>query len=122
MASNKNKDPIATKDQGTPPEEKKPVCMVLLDAGYLESLERLNRQCNGNALLRLKQIIGDKKKGLPALLPIGKTMFWKNLKDGVYPFEPVKLGKRTTAFYYRDIMALIANAGSPKTTDKGAEQ
>lgn len=92
------------------------------DAGYLEGLERLNQQCNGNALLRIWQILGCKKKGIPALLPIGKTMFWKNLKDGVYPFAPVKLGKRTTAFYYRDIMTLIASAGATKTTEKGERQ
>jgi len=79
------------------------------DAGYLETLERLNQQCNGNALLRLWQIIGDKKRGIPALLPVSKTCFWERVKSGLYP-APLLLGSRTTAWRYRDIMAIIENA------------
>jgi predicted DNA-binding transcriptional regulator AlpA len=75
---------------------------------YLETLERLNRQCSGGALLRLWQIVGDKKKGIPALLPIGKTVFWQRVKAGIYP-APVRLG-RTVCWRYRDIMEIIENA------------
>jgi len=91
------------------------------DAGYLESLERLNQQSGGNALLRLWQIIGCKKRGIPALIPVGRSSFWRGVKEGRYP-PCVHLGKATTAWYYRDIMAVIENAGTTKTTEKGAQQ
>jgi predicted DNA-binding transcriptional regulator AlpA len=79
------------------------------DAKYLESLETLNRQCNGNALLRLWQIIGDKKRGIPALLPVSKSVFWSRVHAGIYP-APLRLGPRTTAWRYSSIMELIENA------------
>lgn len=78
------------------------------DSGYLESLERNNQQCNGNALLRLWQIIGDKKQGIPALIPISKTVFWEKVRAGIFP-SPVRLG-RTVCWRYRDIMQIIENA------------
>lgn len=91
------------------------------DAGYLESLEQLNRQCSGNALLRLWQIIGSKKRGIPALIPVCSTSWWEGVKSGKYP-APVRLGERTTAWYYRDIQKILENAREPKTAEKGAEQ
>lgn len=59
--------------------------------------------------LRLPQIIGDPKKGLPPLIPVKKTCWWDGVKSGRFP-KPVKLGPRVTAWRVEDILALIAKA------------
>lgn len=58
--------------------------------------------------LRLAQILGDPKAmpPAPALIPIGKSTWWKGVKSGRYP-QPVKLGPRITAWRVEDIRALI---------------
>jgi predicted DNA-binding transcriptional regulator AlpA len=68
------------------------------------------RQIPETGFLRLPQIVGDKKKGIPAILPIGKSTFLMRVKDGVFP-QPVRLGERTVAWRVEDIKALIAGFG-----------
>lgn len=63
-----------------------------------------------DGFLRLEQITGNPKKGIPAIIPIGKSTFLKRVKDGVFP-APVKLGERTVAWKIQDIRALIASLG-----------
>lgn len=60
--------------------------------------------------LRLKQIVGDRSRGVPALVPVGKTTWWAGVKSGKYP-QPVKLGPRTTAWKVEDIRRLIEEVG-----------
>lgn len=59
-----------------------------------------------DGLLRINQIIGDKKRGIPGLLPIGKSTFWQGVKDGRYP-APVRLGPKTTCWKASEILALV---------------
>lgn len=59
--------------------------------------------------LRLPQIIGDAKRGIPAVIPVSKSTWWEGCRNGRYP-KPVKLGPRTTAWNVADIRALIAAA------------
>ena len=55
----------------------------------------------------MRQILGDPKRGIPPIVPVGKTHWWDMVKKGVYP-QPVKnLGKRITAWKVEDIRALI---------------
>ena len=58
------------------------------------------------ALLRLSQIIGDKRKGLAPLLPISKSSWWNGIKAGIYP-KGRKLSRRTTVWLAADIRKLI---------------
>lgn len=60
-----------------------------------------------SGFLRLPQIIGDAKRGIPAVIPVSKSAWWEGCKTGRYP-KPVKLGPRTTAWRVSDIHALIA--------------
>jgi hypothetical protein len=60
--------------------------------------------------LRLSQIIGDPKRGIPALIPVKSTSWWNGCKSGIYP-APVKLAPRTTAWRVEDIRTLIAKLG-----------
>lgn len=56
--------------------------------------------------LRLAQIVGNKKAGIPAIFPVSKSTWWQGVKSGRYP-KPVKLSERCTAWRVEDIRALI---------------
>lgn len=61
--------------------------------------------------LRLSQIVGDKKAGIPAIYPLSKSTWWHKCKtDPSWP-QPVKLSERCTAWRVSDILALIEKAG-----------
>lgn len=57
-------------------------------------------------LVRLSQILGDKKKGIPPIIPVSKSSWWAGVKSGRYP-KPIKLGERTTCWNVFDIRQLI---------------
>jgi prophage regulatory protein len=59
------------------------------------------------AYLRIWHIIGDKRRGIEPIIPIGRSTFLLGVKTGKYP-KPVKLGERTTA-WRRDIDELLAS-------------
>jgi prophage regulatory protein len=59
--------------------------------------------------LRLKQIIGDKKAGIPAIIPISKSSWWAGVAKGRYP-KPIKLGPRTTVWLSSSVYALLDQA------------
>lgn len=56
--------------------------------------------------IRLAQIVGDKKAGIPAIIPISKSTWWAGVKSGRYP-KPIKLSMRCTAWRVEDIRALV---------------
>jgi hypothetical protein len=67
-----------------------------------------------SGLVRLPQIIGDKKANppIPPVIPVCKSTWWAGVKSGRYP-KPVKhLGPRITAWRSEDIRALIARSGA----------
>ncbi|MBW4054385.1 MAG: AlpA family phage regulatory protein [Proteobacteria bacterium] len=57
-------------------------------------------------LVRLSQILGDKKKGIPPIIPVSKSTWWDGVKSGRFP-KPIKLGERTTCWNVLDIRQLI---------------
>jgi len=56
--------------------------------------------------LRIWQIVGDRKRGIEPILPIGRSSFLAGVKSGKYP-KPYKLGERTTVWKKADILALL---------------
>ncbi|QLZ70638.1 hypothetical protein FOLKNPGA_03452 [Legionella sp. PC1000] len=68
----------------------------------------LKNQLPETGYLRLPQIIGNKKSTppIPALIPVGKSTWWKGIQSGRFP-KPVKLGPRITAWRVEDILKLI---------------
>lgn len=64
-------------------------------------------QLTETCYLRLFQIIGDRKKGYEPIIPVGKTTWWKGVKNGRFP-KPVKLSDRITVWRTEDIRALIS--------------
>lgn len=61
-------------------------------------------------LVRLSQILGNRKKGIPAIIPVSKSSWWAGVKTGRYP-KPIKLGERTTCWNVLDIRQLIEQSG-----------
>lgn len=57
--------------------------------------------------VRLPQIVGDPKKGILPIIPIGRSSWWAGVKEGKYP-AAIKLGPRTTVWRVEDIRALLA--------------
>ena len=57
-------------------------------------------------LVRLSQILGDRRRGIPPIIPISKSSWWSGVKTGKYP-QPVKLSARCTCWYVDDIRKLI---------------
>lgn len=58
-------------------------------------------------LLRLWQILGDKRRGSPPIIPVSKSTWWAGVKSGKYP-QPVKLSARCTCWRVEDIRELLA--------------
>ena len=57
-------------------------------------------------LVRLWQILGDRRRGVPPIIPISKSSWWAGIKTGKYP-KPVKLSARCTCWHAEDIRQLI---------------
>lgn len=58
--------------------------------------------------LRLPQIIGDPKTGIPPLIPVSKSTWWSGVKSGRFP-KPIKLGTgRVTVWSAAEISDFIA--------------
>ena len=60
-----------------------------------------------SGLLRLPQIVGNPKSGVPPLIPISRSSWLAGVKAGRFP-APVKLGPRITAWREEDIRVLVA--------------
>lgn len=63
--------------------------------------------------LRLHHIIGDKKKGIPPIIPVSKSTWWDGVKKGRYP-QPVKHSPRVTVWRVEDIRNLAIRMGIAK--------
>lgn len=60
-------------------------------------------------LVRLSQILGNREKGIPPIVPVSRSSWWAGVKSGRYPL-PVKLSPKCTCWRVEDIRALIARA------------
>ncbi|GBE09444.1 prophage CP4-57 regulatory protein [bacterium BMS3Abin11] len=56
--------------------------------------------------LRLNQIIGNPKAGIPPIIPVSNSTWWAGVKSGKFP-QSIKLGERTTAWRVEDIRKLV---------------
>lgn len=55
---------------------------------------------------RLRDIIGDRKQGIPSILPVSRAAWYAGIKEGRYP-KPVKLSEKTAAWRAVDIELLV---------------
>jgi prophage regulatory protein len=58
-----------------------------------------------SGFLRIWQVIGDARRGIPPLIPVCRSLWWKGVKEGRFP-QPVRMG-RTTMWRVGDIKNLI---------------
>ena len=63
--------------------------------------------------LRLSQIIGNPRVGIPAIIPVSRSTWWAGVKAGRFPAS-VKLGPRITAWSVEDIRAFIQTVNGVK--------
>lgn len=68
--------------------------------------------------LRIWQIVGDKKRNIDAILPIGRSTFLARVKSGEYP-APVKISSKTTAWRKSDILNLLERFSGATSEAKG---
>jgi prophage regulatory protein len=61
-------------------------------------------------LLRLKQILGDPKNGIPPIIPLSRSAWYKGIKEGRFP-QGIKLGTRSIAWKASDIAAIAKGMG-----------
>ena len=66
-----------------------------------------SRKLPEEGFVRVWQIIGDRKKGIPAVIPVGKTNWWEGVKEGRYPKGIKILGSKVTVWRVEDIRQLI---------------
>lgn len=69
----------------------------------------LNAENKHPTLLRLRDIIGNKDKGIPAIVPVGRSTWLAGVKSGRYP-KPCekKLGvKGLTVWRYEDVITVV---------------
>ena len=60
-----------------------------------------------SGLVRLSQIVGNKKEGIAPIIPVSKSSWWAGVASGRYP-QPIRLGERTTCWRVEDIRKLIS--------------
>jgi len=65
------------------------------------------------SLHRLPSIIGDRKKGIPAIIEVSKSTWWAKVATGEFP-QPVRIGKRCVAWKASDIAALVERLATGK--------
>lgn len=66
------------------------------------------QQLPETGFLRIAQIVGNKKRGIPPIIPVCAASFRAGVRSGKYP-SPVKLGPRTTVWRVEDIRKLISD-------------
>lgn len=64
---------------------------------------------SSDRLLRIHQIIGDKKRNIAPVIPVSRSTWWAGVKSGRFP-QPVRLGRRCTAWRESDVLALLQRA------------
>lgn len=62
-------------------------------------------QINQSGFLRLPEVL--------RLIPVSKSTWWDGVKIGLYP-QPVRIGKRVTAWRVEDIQSLINHLSQTK--------
>lgn len=68
--------------------------------------------------VRLAQIIGSPKDGIPPLIPVGRSTWLHGVKTGRFPKSLKPFGPRVTCWRVEDIRRLIDQAGPAEDSSK----
>jgi prophage regulatory protein len=69
------------------------------------------KQSEPEIFLRVNQIVGDRAKGIPPIIPVSRSSWWLGVKQGRFP-KPLKLSARITVWKMSDIQMLIEKTAS----------
>lgn len=72
---------------------------------------------NVSRFYRLREIIGDRKQGIPGIVPVSKAAWYAGIKEGRYP-KPVKLSEKTSAWRSEDIDSLVKRINNGRWNEK----
>ena len=75
-----------------------------------DSIQKTNSEAGFYALpmegfVRIWQVTGCKKRGIPPIIPESRSSFWAKVKNNIYP-KPVKMGG-CTVWPVEEIRALV---------------
>jgi prophage regulatory protein len=56
--------------------------------------------------VRLHEIIGDRKRGIPALIPVCASTWWAGVRTGQYP-PALKISRNVTVWRRSEVLALL---------------
>lgn len=65
--------------------------------------------------VRLKQIIGDPKRGIPPLIPVSRAHWYEGIKQGRFPAPDKRFGERISVWNVADILPESTNLVSMDT-------
>lgn len=57
--------------------------------------------------LRLPQIVGDPKRGLPPIIPVSRSTWWSGVRSGRFPKAHKPFGPGVTVWSAADIRKLV---------------
>ncbi len=72
----------------------------------MKSSNTFPREIPREGLLRKNQILGDRKNGIPPIIPVSSTNWNLGVKAGRYP-QPVRLSPRCIAWRAEDIRRFV---------------
>jgi len=75
---------------------------------------------NVSRFYRLREIIGDRKQGIPGIVPVSKAAWYAGIKEGRYP-KPVKLSEKSSAWRSEDIDSLVKRINNGRWNEKVGE-
>ncbi len=61
--------------------------------------------------LRIRDIVGNRAKGIPAIFPVSESTWWAGVRSGRFP-PSIKIGPRLVVWRRSDIDALIDRAAA----------
>jgi predicted DNA-binding transcriptional regulator AlpA len=67
--------------------------------------------------VRVWQIVGCSKRGIPAVIPVSRATWWAGVKSGRYP-RGVLLGPKIRAWNVEEIRELIASISTGDTDEE----
>ncbi len=74
-------------------------------------------QSSMSDFVRVADIVSNRKTGRVGMLSIGKTLWWKGVREGRFP-APIKFSARVTLWRRTDIEALLSGDIETKGSGK----
>lgn len=64
-----------------------------------------------SGLIRMRDLLGDRKKGYIGIVPFSEATLWQRVKDGTFP-APIKISANISAWRIEDIRAWLDAQGN----------